>query len=143
MGSSPTGSILQVQYALKRKRTGQLELLLLTTFWVSVPLYWQLPSPLTKNTHASPQFDSQNKLYFIYMSTCGLVAMTSASHAEGRQFDPGQVYSMRVRTQRLAQAIRWVFSPCCHQRSELKRDRGNHAAEIYGSLSSVVRAMVL
>ena len=26
------------------------------------------------------------------MSTCGLVAMTSASHAEGRQFDPGQVY---------------------------------------------------
>jgi hypothetical protein len=25
-------------------------------------------------------------------STCGLVAMTSASHAEGRQFDPGQVY---------------------------------------------------
>ena len=92
MGSSPTGSILQVQHALKRERTGQLELLLLTTFWVSVPLYWQLPSPLTKNTHASPQFDSQNKLYFIYMSTCGLVAMTSASHAEGHQFDPGQVY---------------------------------------------------
>ena len=25
-------------------------------------------------------------------SSCGLVAMTSASHAEGRQFDPGQVY---------------------------------------------------
>ena len=24
--------------------------------------------------------------------TCGLVTMTSASHAEGRQFDPGQVY---------------------------------------------------
>ena len=24
--------------------------------------------------------------------TCGLVAMTSASHAEGRHFDPGQVY---------------------------------------------------
>ena len=24
--------------------------------------------------------------------TCGLVAMTSASHAEGRQLDPGQVY---------------------------------------------------
>ena len=24
--------------------------------------------------------------------TRGLVAMTSASHAEGRQFDPGQVY---------------------------------------------------
>jgi hypothetical protein len=27
-----------------------------------------------------------------FSSTCGLVAMTSASHAEGRQFDPGQVY---------------------------------------------------
>jgi hypothetical protein len=27
-----------------------------------------------------------------FLSTCGLVAMTSASHAEGRQFDPGQVY---------------------------------------------------
>ena len=26
------------------------------------------------------------------MSTCGLVAMTSASHAEGRQVNPGQVY---------------------------------------------------
>ena len=26
-----------------------------------------------------------------FSSTCGLVAMTSASHAEGRQFDPGQV----------------------------------------------------
>ena len=25
-------------------------------------------------------------------STCGLVAMTSASHAAGRQPDPGQVY---------------------------------------------------
>ena len=24
--------------------------------------------------------------------TCGLVAMTSAQHAEGRQFNPGQVY---------------------------------------------------
>ena len=27
-----------------------------------------------------------------FQSTCGLVAMTSVSHAEGRQFDPGQVY---------------------------------------------------
>ena len=26
-------------------------------------------------------------------STCGLVAMTSAQHAEGRQLDPGQVYA--------------------------------------------------
>ena len=31
------------------------------------------------------------------MGTCGLVAMTSASHAEGRQFDPGQVYLPRLR----------------------------------------------
>ena len=30
-------------------------------------------------------------------STCGLVAMTSASHAEGRQFDPGQVYVWLLR----------------------------------------------
>ena len=30
---------------------------------------------------------------------CGLVAMTSASHAEGRQLDPGQVYALwRVRS---------------------------------------------
>ena len=29
-------------------------------------------------------------------STCGLVAMTSASHAEGRQFDPGQVYGVSI-----------------------------------------------
>ena len=28
-----------------------------------------------------------------HQGTCGLVAMTSASHAEGRQFDPGQVYA--------------------------------------------------
>ena len=28
------------------------------------------------------------------ISTCGLVAMTSASHAEGRQLNPGQVYSL-------------------------------------------------
>ena len=28
----------------------------------------------------------------IVSGTCGLVAMTSAQHAEGRQFDPGQVY---------------------------------------------------
>ena len=27
-----------------------------------------------------------------FSGTCGLVAMTSAQHAEGRQFDPGQVY---------------------------------------------------
>ena len=31
-----------------------------------------------------------------FQSSCGLVAMTSASHAEGRQFDPGQVYFQSV-----------------------------------------------
>ena len=31
-------------------------------------------------------------------STCGLVAMTSASHAEGRQLDPGQVYYLALST---------------------------------------------
>ena len=30
---------------------------------------------------------------YCFHRICGLVAMTSASHAEGRQFDPGQVYS--------------------------------------------------
>ena len=30
--------------------------------------------------------------------TCGLVAMTPASHAEGRQFDPGQVYLENLHT---------------------------------------------
>ena len=30
--------------------------------------------------------------------TCGLVAMTSALHAEGRQFDPGQVYCRAIAT---------------------------------------------
>ena len=29
------------------------------------------------------------------LSTCGLVAMTPAQHAEGRQFGPGQVYERR------------------------------------------------
>ena len=34
--------------------------------------------------------------------TCGLVAMTSASHTEGRHFDPGQVYHLAIsRTQTL------------------------------------------
>ena len=33
-------------------------------------------------------------------STCGLVSMTTASHAEGRQFDPGQVYELSYVTRR-------------------------------------------
>jgi hypothetical protein len=50
-------------------------------------------------------------------STCGLVAMTSASHAEGRQFDPGQVYfevlkrqhpqAARLRARPIASIAQW------------------------------------
>ena len=32
----------------------------------------------------------------VQQSTCGLVAMTSASHAEGRQFDPGSEREARM-----------------------------------------------
>ena len=43
--------------------------------------------------------------------TCGLVAMTSASHDEGRQFDPGQVYLLVARVPwgiaRGARAVCW------------------------------------
>ena len=40
--------------------------------------------------------------------TCGLVAMTSASHAEGRQFDPGQVYSR----DRCAKELHTLLNKC-------------------------------
>ena len=65
------------------------------------------------------------------MGTCGLVAMTSAPHAEGRQFDPGQVYflvllvnynahlptttknsSGRVMHPALLRLLLWVSAPC-------------------------------
>ena len=39
----------------------------------------------------------QLALFALSRSTCGLVAMTSASQAEGRQFDPGQVYILLQR----------------------------------------------
>ena len=44
--------------------------------------------------HTAPQscFAGLPRLPPAHRSTCGLVAMASASHAEGRQFDPGQVY---------------------------------------------------
>ena len=48
--------------------------------------------------------------------TCGLVAMTSAPHAEGRQFDPGQVYfsiSNRFVSQQALLLI-YGFSPNRH-----------------------------
>ena len=40
--------------------------------------------------------------------TCGLVAMTSASHAEGRQFDPGLVYFVAQPMHRLKS----LYVPC-------------------------------
>ena len=63
-------------------------------------------------------------------SICGLVAMTSASHAEGRQFDPGQMYAkllfIRPRRQKtsaglsvvsfrreLARFVRFLATPSC------------------------------
>ena len=42
--------------------------------------------------------------FWPFQSTCGLVAMTSASHAEGRHFDPGQVYASS-RTDSTAQVV--------------------------------------
>ena len=51
-------------------------------------------------------------LYSCIRSTCGLVAMTSASHAEGCQLDPSQVYSccsavsLLVHSQSVSHAVR-------------------------------------
>ena len=49
-----------------------------------------------------------------FHGTCGLVAMTSASHAEGRQFDPGQVYFTlgRVRENYTWPGSNWRPSAC-------------------------------
>ena len=44
------------------------------------------------SSHASLATSSMGKPQMNKHGTSGLVAMTSASHAEGRQFDPGQVY---------------------------------------------------
>ena len=55
-------------------------------------------------------------------STCGLVAMASASHAEGRQFDPGQVYPSSHQAQRrnLLHGSQWKPQSEC-ARSNLLR----------------------
>ena len=37
----------------------------------------------------------------VFQGTCGLAALASAQHAEGRQFDPGQVYAKRYSLNRL------------------------------------------
>ena len=49
----------------------------------------------------------------VRIGTCGLVAMTSASHAEGRQFDPGQVYILLL-----------MPRICVHWTSEIKLQIG-------------------
>ena len=43
--------------------------------------------------------------------TCGLVAMTSASHAEGRQFDPGQVYALSNKDANSWSSVPWQKHP--------------------------------
>ena len=45
------------------------------------------PSPASPISHRQAAKGASRSL----TCTCGLVAMTSAQHAEGRQFDPGQV----------------------------------------------------
>jgi hypothetical protein len=49
----------------------------------------------------------------ITQGTSGLVAMTSASHAEGRQFDPGLVYLLRL----LAEGV--CVRGACHSRTRV------------------------
>jgi hypothetical protein len=46
---------------------------------------------VVRDAWAAPASGAE-RLHLHRMGTCGLVAMTSAPHAEGRQFDPGQVY---------------------------------------------------
>jgi hypothetical protein len=55
------------------------------------PCAAQLPrsAEIRRSAKLPWQNDSRN---WICIRSCGLVAITSASHAEGRQFDPGQVY---------------------------------------------------
>jgi hypothetical protein len=64
-------------------------------------------------------------------STCGLVAMTSASHTEGRQFDPGQVYFLTAQDTQVL-CSRWIPS-------ELMSARGcSYIWGIYGLFAGVV-----
>ena len=48
---------------------------------------------------------------YAHKGTCGLVAMTSAPHAEGRQFDPGQVYSCLCAHQQIGTHV-WPHTQC-------------------------------
>ena len=56
--------------------------------------------------------------------TCGLVAMTSASHAEGRQFDPGQVYFCHCWSWFLpiARTDPKMLSPCPNTKAKAKQE---------------------
>ena len=64
-----------------------------------------------------------------HQSTCGLVAMTSASHAEGRQFDPGQVYASCCK---LLQAVQTVVSSDTWPTATLLLRRVKHPTQARG-----------
>ena len=95
------------KHAETRDRTGDLQIFGLTLSQLSYrgcnrPPGIPKQSPACGRKHASskPNKPKQDhpKRRASTRSTCGLVAMTSAPHAEGRQFDPGQVYiSLRPR----------------------------------------------
>ena len=59
---------------------------------------------------------SELRLFFI-ISTCGLAAMASGSHAEGRQFVPGQVYLCFVST------VSALYPPVRDRTGDLQRVR--------------------
>ena len=60
------------------------------------------------SSHASLATSWMGKPQMIKHGTSGLVAMTSASHAEGRQFDPGLVYFVA----RLFHRLKTLYVPC-------------------------------
>ena len=60
------------------------------------------------SSHASLATSSMGKPQMNKHGTSGLVAMTSASHAEGRQFDPGLVYFVAQPMHRLKS----LYVPC-------------------------------
>ena len=99
MGSSPTGSIIiivQEQHLLTGHLQDLLDLVTLTLkqTQLAVTRFCAATKVLTNDARQPDLvllYECKTKCH-VCMSTCGLVAMTSASHAEGRQFDPGQVY---------------------------------------------------
>ena len=65
-----------------------------------------------------------------FRSTCGLVAMTSASHAEGRQLDPGQVYTMWAPSVR--RAAQRAVAVVTHMRADANARRFSVPPRAYG-----------